>query len=308
MASREIIALFHRFNQSPFIPVAPYCRSPIAFMTHHVALQFAVKTDTGLVRSHNEDAVQVSVDHRAAVLADGMGGYNAGEIASSIATSVFMAELERRLRQLNDRHAGGRRLQQLMSAAVGAANSEILDAALYEPQYSGMGTTLVAVLFRHDRVVIAHVGDSRCYRFRHGELTLLTRDHSLLQEQIDAGLVSPEWARYAPNKNLITRALGVTPQIDVETNDYQIEEGDLYLLCSDGLSDMLSAEQMGTMLHEHQSELDRLGELFVQEANDNGGRDNISVILARISTVGAAAPRERLSWLNKWFAKRRLHE
>lgn len=275
-------------------------------MTHHVALQFAVKTDTGLVRSHNEDAVQVSADHSVAVLADGMGGYNAGEIASSIATSIFMAELERHLLQLNGKHAGGRRLQQLMAAAIEAANAEILDAARNEPQYSGMGTTLVAALFRHDRVVIAHIGDSRCYRFRGGELTLLTRDHSLLQEQIDAGLVSPEWARYAPNKNLITRALGVASQIDTETNDYQIEEGDVYLLCSDGLSDMLSSEQMVTMLHNHQLELDRLGELFVQAANDNGGRDNISVILVRIARAGAAAPQERLAGLRKWLAKRRL--
>jgi serine/threonine protein phosphatase PrpC len=304
-ASREIIALFHHFQLKVVCcRVVPYCRSPIAFMTHHVALQFAVKTDTGLVRSHNEDAVQISADHRIAVLADGMGGYNAGEIASSIATSVFMTTLERQLTQLNDGHAGGRRLQQLISAAVGDANNEILDAARNEPQYSGMGTTLVAALFRHDRVVIAHVGDSRCYRFRRGELTLLTRDHSLLQEQIDAGLVSPEWARYAPNKNLITRALGVAPQLDVETNDYQIEEGDVYLLCSDGLSDMLSAEEMMTMLHKYRTEPDKLAELLVQAANDNGGRDNISVILAKIITAGAAVPHERLTRLKNWFANR----
>lgn len=273
-------------------------------MTHQVALQFAVKTDTGLVRSHNEDAVQVSASHRVAVLADGMGGYNAGEIASSIATTVFMAELEQQLTQLEGRHVGARRLQQLMATAVGVSNKEILDTARHEPQYSGMGTTLVATLFRHDRVVIAHIGDSRCYRFRRGELTLLTRDHSLLQEQIDAGLVSPEWARYAPNKNLITRALGVAPQIDVETNDFQIEEGDLYLLCSDGLSDMLSTEQLVKMMHMHQTEVDKLGELLVQAANDNGGRDNISVIIARITTTGAPIRHEQLGWLKRWFTKR----
>lgn len=275
-------------------------------MTHHVALQFAVKTDTGLVRSHNEDAVQVSAEHRVAVLADGMGGYNAGEIASSIATSVFMVELEQQLTQLGGRHIGGRRLQQLMANAIGVSNKEILETARNEPQYSGMGTTLVATLFRHDRIVIAHIGDSRCYRFRNGELTLLTRDHSLLQEQIDAGLVSAEWARYAPNKNLITRALGVAPQIDVETNEYQIEEGDLYLLCSDGLSDMLSTEQMMEMMSTHQTELDKLSEFLVQAANDNGGRDNISVILVRIATAGAAVQHEQLGWLKKWFTKRRL--
>ena len=254
-------------------------------------LQFAVKTDTGLVRAHNEDAVEVNADYKIAVLADGMGGYNAGEVASGIATSVFTATLELHLQQLKKKHGlqGSKSLQRLMVDAVTQANTYILEAARIQPQFSGMGTTLVAALFHHDRVVLAHIGDSRAYRFRQGALLQLTRDHSQLQEQIDAGLVSPEWARFAPNKNLITRALGVTQKIDVEINDYATENGDIYLLCSDGLSDMLSNEQMVGIFKNSAADIDLLSDSLIEAANNNGGRDNISVILAKIES-GKSAP------------------
>lgn len=260
-------------------------------MTHSVMLQFAVKTHTGLVRAHNEDAVEVNADYKIAVLADGMGGYNAGEVASGIATSVFTATLELHLQQLKKKRGpqGSKSLQRLMVDAVTQANTYILEAARVQPQFSGMGTTLVAALFHHDRVVLAHIGDSRAYRFRQGALLQLTRDHSQLQEQIDAGLVSPEWARFAPNKNLITRALGVTTQIDVEINDYPSENGDIYLLCSDGLSDMLSNEQMVGIFKNNAMDIDRLSDSLIEAANNNGGRDNISVILAKIES-GKPAP------------------
>ncbi len=266
-------------------------------MTHHVALQFAVKTDTGLVRAHNEDAVEINVDYKIAVLADGMGGYNAGEVASGIATSVCVAMLEQRLQQQKKRRRlTGKFLQGLMVESVTLANVQILEVARIQPQFSGMGTTLVAALFHHDRIVLAHIGDSRAYRFRQGGLQQLTRDHSQLQEQIDAGLISPEWARFAPNKNLITRALGVASQIDVEVNDYPTENDDLYLLCSDGLSDMLSHEQMIAILKSDHSDLDLLCGTLVEAANNNGGRDNISVVLAKVqsSRVVPISLRERL--------------
>lgn len=270
-------------------------------MTHHVALQFAVKTDTGLVRAHNEDAVEINVDHKVAVLADGMGGYNAGEVASGIAVSIFMATLEQCLQQKKRRgRLTGKFLQGLMVESVTQANAHILEAARMQPQFSGMGTTLVAALFHHDRVALAHIGDSRAYRFRQGSLQQLTRDHSQLQEQIDAGLVSPEWARFAPNKNLITRALGVAPQIDVEVNDYPTENDDIYLLCSDGLSDMLSHEQMIDILKSNYSDLDLLCDTLVEAANNNGGRDNISVVLVKVQSneVISISLRERfLAWL-----------
>lgn len=276
-------------------------------MMHHVSLQFAVKTDTGLVRTHNEDAVELVEEYRMAVLADGMGGYNAGEVASSIATSVFKTSLQQRLQEAEQaRPLSSKALQRLMVESVVLANAQILEAARKEPQFSGMGTTLVAASFHYNRIVLAHIGDSRAYRFRHGTLKQLTRDHSQLQDQIDAGLVSPEWARFAPNKNLITRALGVAPQIDVEINDFPVENDDIYLLCSDGLSDMLSGEQMIEIFEHHRDNLEVLCDTLIEAANNNGGRDNISVILAKVeSSEATASPTGRLDRLiarfNNWF-------
>jgi protein phosphatase len=280
-------------------------------MTCHVALQFVAKTDTGLVRSHNEDAVELAAKDRIAVLADGMGGYNAGEVASGIATAMFRQTLEQRLQSINPAlRLRGRMLKEMMVEATLAANQKILQRADQEPQFSGMGTTLVAALFYHEKIVLAHVGDSRAYRFRQGKLKQLTRDHSQLQEQIDAGLVSPEWARFAPNKNLITRALGVAPQIEVETDHHGMENDDIYLLCSDGLSDMLSGEQMADLFNANARNIPLLCERLVEEANNNGGRDNISVILVKVQMSRVAETsgwRARLqTWLDRMRADRAL--
>lgn len=276
-------------------------------MTCHVTLQFVSKTDTGLVRSHNEDAVELAAKDQIAVLADGMGGYNAGEVASGIATMMFRQTLERRLQNINPAlRIRGRMLKEMMVEAAVAANQKILQVANEEPQFSGMGTTLVAALFYHEKIVLAHVGDSRAYRYRQGNLKQLTRDHSQLQEQIDAGLVSPEWARFAPNKNLITRALGVAPRIEVDTNHHALENDDIYLLCSDGLSDMLSGEQMMALFEAHAKNISRLCECLVEEANNNGGRDNISVILAKVQM---SRVEETATWrarLLAWFSKMRF--
>ena len=271
-------------------------------MTPTLVLQFAFKTDTGLVRSHNEDAIEINADYKIAVLADGMGGYNAGEVASGIATNVFAATLEQRLQQQqeNRRPLGSKFLQSLMSESVALANAQILEAARLQPQFSGMGTTLVAALLHQDRIVLTHIGDSRAYRFRQGALLQLTHDHSQLQEQIDAGLVSPEWARFAPNKNLITRALGVASSIEADTDVYPIETDDIYLLCSDGLSDMLSNEQMIALIKSNYSDLDLLCVALIEAANNNGGRDNISAILIKVqsSPVSKNGLLDRLaSWL-----------
>jgi serine/threonine protein phosphatase PrpC len=271
-------------------------------MTHHLALRFAARTDTGKVRVHNEDAIEWSDAGRVAVLADGMGGYNAGEIASSIATTVFKSSLDQSLQEFAwlRRSPSGKQLERLLTEAVEAANEQILAASISQPEFSGMGTTLVAALFHHNKVVLAHIGDSRAYRFRQGVLTQLTRDHSQLQEQIDAGLVSPEWARFAPNKNLITRALGVAVEIDVETNTYLAEAGDIYLLCSDGLSDMLATEQIIELLGQH-SDLESTCEDLVNAANDNGGRDNISVILIRIEALDAKPVPDLYERMRAWL-------
>jgi protein phosphatase len=170
-----------------------------------------------------------------------------------------------------------------MVESIELANSAVIEAARAEPQYQGMGTTLVAAIFHNDKVTVAHVGDSRAYRLRQGELKQITRDHSLLQEQIDAGLISPEWARFSQNKNLVTRAVGVDPDMKVEIHDHPIEPGEIYLLCSDGLSDMLTDEEMCEILTGVGS-LQRACDELVHQANQNGGHDNISVILVRVQS------------------------
>lgn len=256
------------------------------------SLEFAVKTHPGLVRSHNEDAVVLSPDFGFAVLADGMGGYSAGEIASAIASDVTKLELENGLKQLQNqpfRMLPGRaeQIHALMLASIQQANTAILEAVQAEPRYRGMGTTLVAALFSEDRVTIAHVGDSRAYRLRNEELVQITRDHSLLQEQIDAGLITVEQARFSLQKNLVTRAVGVGPELEVEIHDYQTRQGDLYLMCSDGLSDMLSTEEIKAVVSDSALTLDDACDVLVQKANDNGGDDNISVILVKLQSGGS---------------------
>jgi len=271
-------------------------------MGHKAALEFAEKSDTGLLRSQNEDSVAVSPAFGFAVLADGMGGYSAGEVASSTATAVLKESLEQGLatlpRQFAFRLHRASLLRQLLVEAIHRANIAILDAARAEPAYAGMGTTLVVALFHRDTVTIAHVGDSRAYRFRHGELQQLTRDHSLLQEQIDAGLLTQEAARFSENRNLVTRAVGIETEMEVEIHDHAIEPGDIYLLCSDGLSDMLEPEEISCLITPCSS-LPQVCEALVQKANDNGGRDNVSVVLIGIQ---AAGKREGLfSRIRKWM-------
>jgi serine/threonine protein phosphatase PrpC len=258
-------------------------------MAYQVELQFAAKTDTGLTRSHNEDSVSLSPAYGLAILADGMGGYNAGEVASSIATSILKETLEERLHTYKWSREGNRSkyVHQLMVESVERANAAIFEAARREPQYSGMGTTLVAALCYHDKIMIAHVGDSRVYRLRQGELSLITRDHSLLQEQIDAGLIEPELARFSPNRNLITRAVGVDNDVQVEIHEHMSRADDIYLLCSDGLSDMLSSLEISNILKSPFGDLAATCDALVARANVNGGRDNISVILIKIQSYNA---------------------
>ncbi|WP_291011373.1 Stp1/IreP family PP2C-type Ser/Thr phosphatase [Hydrogenophaga sp.] len=236
-------------------------------------------TDPGLVRDNNEDSVALDPDHQVAVLADGMGGYNAGEVASAMATTFVKTELGRWISE-GGSEASAREVRRAMEICIDNANRSIFNAANSNPLYAGMGTTLVMGVFQGARTLIGHVGDSRCYRLRQGSLVQLTRDHSLLQEQIDAGLISPEQAQYATHKNLVTRALGVEDTVLLEVSEYRAEEGDIYLLCSDGLTDMMTDERIAAILVTAGT-LEEKSRALVDAANDSGGRDNISVILAQ---------------------------
>ena len=251
------------------------------------ALQIVEQTDAGMVRSHNEDSVAYDSGLGLVALADGMGGYNAGEIASEIAVSVVKREVAQYFQSggsllERDAQSGEERSVSLMLGSITKANDSIYNAAVGQPQYAGMGTTIVSALFYNNRVVVGHVGDSRMYRFREDELTQVTRDHSFLQEQIDSGVISAEEARFSRNKNLVTRAVGIDEKVEPEVHIYDVQVGDIYLLCSDGLNDMVEDEDIESILHAMQGNLPLAVEQLVQIANDQGGRDNISVILVKI--------------------------
>jgi protein phosphatase len=240
--------------------------------------EFCIRTDPGLARENNEDSVTVDEPTRLGILADGMGGYNAGEVASGMATTFIKSELGRWLAQAG-RHANAREVRRAMEICVDNANRSIFNAANSNPQYSGMGTTLVVGVFQDGRLMLGHIGDSRCYRLRNNQLEQITKDHSLLQEQMDAGLITPEQAATSTNKNLVTRALGVEDAVLLEVNEHKVDPGDLYLMCSDGLSDMLDDEAIAQILVGDAS-LEQKSVQLVDAANANGGRDNISVLLA----------------------------
>ncbi len=242
--------------------------------------KFCAKTDTGRSRDNNEDSVAVDEDTRLAVLADGMGGYNAGEIASGMATAFIKSEMSRWLTEVGS-VARAKEVRRAMEICVDSANLSIFNAANSNANYAGMGTTLVVAVFRDDILVLGHIGDSRCYRLRAGKLEQISRDHSLLQEQLDAGLVTPEQALHSNIKNLVTRALGVEEVVLLEVNEYPVELGDIYLMCSDGLSDMVQDPAIAKIVNT-EGALEHKAQMLIDAANDHGGRDNISVLMVEV--------------------------
>ena len=267
------------------------------------ALEIASATDPGMVRSHNEDSIGTDAEIGLAVLADGMGGYNAGEVASGIAVAMLTTEMKQALGD-HDPHAsdgsGELMAEKFVRENSAKANAAIYQTAKSQPQYSGMGTTLVIALFFDNRMTVGHIGDSRLYRLREDALEQVTRDHSLLQEQIDSGMISKEQARFSQNKNLVTRAVGIDPEVETEVHTYPVQRGDIFLLCSDGLSDMVPDEEIQATLTALQSNLPLAAKQLVQLANDCGGRDNISVILVRILD-DFAVPTGWFAKLKAWF-------
>ncbi|MCP3869687.1 MAG: serine/threonine-protein phosphatase [Gammaproteobacteria bacterium] len=235
------------------------------------AIDIASRTDKGLLRDNNEDALASFPEHGLVVLADGMGGYASGEVASHLAVETVGTML-----LLDSRGA-------TLRAAVEAANTAILQAIDKRPDYEGMGTTLVVATFQDQRVRYAHVGDSRIYRLRGGRLEQLTRDHSIIQELVDQGFFeSIDEARSAGVKNnIVTRGLGITHEIEVETGVSEVHSGDLYLLCSDGLSDMVADQVLEETLCDGGRDLSETCDRLLDLAIGMGGRDNISLVLVR---------------------------
>ncbi len=256
-----------------------------------LSYEFHAVTDRGRVRANNEDSVAIAEDAALAVLADGMGGYNAGEVASGMATAFISSELGRWLIEAS-LEVSDHDVRRAMDVCVDNANRAIFNAANANPQYAGMGTTLVVAVLRGTQLLLGHIGDSRGYRWREGQLVQLTRDHSLLQEQIDAGLLSPEQAALSLNKNLVTRAVGVEDIVLLEVHNHALAADDWILMCSDGLSDMLDDARIAEVLASHNQVADAAHAL-VEAANEAGGRDNIAVILV---AVRAAASAGRAWW------------
>ena len=189
----------------------------------------------------------------------------------------------------------------LLQQQIAAANKGIYEAAQSRPECAGMGTTIVAAVFHGSRVSIAHIGDSRCYRLRGGRFEQLTRDHSLLQEQIDSGQITADQARFSLNKNLVTRALGIEAIVPADISEYRVEPDDIYLLCSDGLTDMVDTEIVHGVVDEQRATLEVAAGQLIELANQNGGRDNISVILARVPA--GFLPNNK--WAERFLAKKR---
>ena len=249
-------------------------------------IDIAELTDTGRVREHNEDAIGSNPDVGLLVLADGMGGYNAGEVASGIAVQIVtdLATEAAEREQLNDidTHSGLMRQSIILRDAVYRSNKIIYQTAQSQTHCEGMGTTIVACMFYDDKVSIAHVGDSRAYRLRGGQLEQMTLDHSLLQELVDRGFYSHEEAQRSTNRNYVTRALGVEPTVEVEVHEHDVLPGDIYLLCSDGLPDMVEDDDIHLTISTFNASLDVVGQQLIDLANNHGGRDNVSVMLAQV--------------------------
>jgi protein phosphatase len=243
-------------------------------------------SDTGRIREHNEDTIGTDADIGLVVLADGMGGYKAGEVASGIAVRTVMALLkeavEREDLTTRDTESGLSRPGILLRDAIHRANKIIYQTAKTQPNCEGMGTTVVAGLFFDDRLTVAHVGDSRLYCHRAGELRQVTQDHSLLQELVSRGFYTPEEAQRAASKNYVTRALGVEPTVDVDVTEVPVLKDDLFLLCSDGLSDMVEDEDIHLTISTFGGNLETLARQLVLLSNDNGGRDNVSIVVIRV--------------------------
>lgn len=246
--------------------------------------EFSAQTDKGRVRTNNEDAVAIDRDTQLAILADGMGGYNAGEVASGMATTFVRTEMARWLAQAGAAPQSTD-VRRALEICVENANHAILGASLSNPHYASMGTTLVVGIFSGSRLILGHIGDSRCYRLRDGAMRQITRDHSWLQEQVDAGILTAQQAAQSSSRNLVTRALGVEPSVLMEINEFEVAPGDLFLMCSDGLTDMVADDVLAELLRAPLS----LGEkttLLINTANTNGGRDNVSVLLVQAAAAG----------------------
>jgi serine/threonine protein phosphatase PrpC len=265
----------------------------------HYHLEAASMTDTGRVRATNQDSLAVDTESGIALVADGMGGHRSGKLASRMAREILLPGLRSRLAKI--RAGRGRTPAEYVTRIVGEANRAILDAARKDHAAEGMGTTLALALFHGERVTLAHVGDSRVYRLREGRLELLTRDDSLLCDQVELGLIDAKSAGGSHNRHLVTQALGAAETVSAHVRQSESRCDDVYLLCSDGLNDMVGDADIELVLETLKTNLPLAAAHLVQLANDCGGRDNVSVVLVRLCPV----PEDGLvsRWVRRLFGR-----
>jgi len=249
-------------------------------------IAYQALTDVGRKRKGNEDSLFINADQRLFVVADGMGGHAAGEVASKVAAEsinefVCLTGGDKEITWpygLDESISyDGNRLK----TAVRYANRKVLDATRERAEYDGMATTVAAVLIEDDKANIAHVGDSRVYLWRGGRVAQLTSDHSWVNEQLQSGVISEEQARTHPLRNVVTRALGGKAELVVDVQARKMEAGDLLLLCSDGLTTMVADEDIARLVSAAGGDLERAARSLVAEANARGGEDNITVLLVQ---------------------------
>lgn len=247
-------------------------------------------TDTGAVREHNEDAFLANDKLGLYIVADGLGGHNAGEVASRMTTEIMERFTKDALAGKDVEWPHGRQEdltdeENIVASSILLANREVAERAANEPEHSGMATTVVSLLLHQDKkktdAVIGNVGDSRIYRLRAGEFDQVSEDHSLVGEQFRAGLLTREQMDTHPQRNIITRAVGTRDELEVDIFCDEVEPGDLFLLCSDGLNGELSDAAMAQILLDSEGELEKAGKALVKAAVDAGGRDNVTVVLVR---------------------------
>lgn len=253
-------------------------------------LDFIAQTDVGQVRDHNEDYIKCVEHLGIGVLADGMGGLNAGEVASSMSVNLLIDELVKWREgesdvesELPDDTEEMPDVARVVKHLMEKTNSAVFHVSQTQPQCRGMGTTVIVSVFHDNKVTIGHIGDSRVYRFRDGKLEQVTKDHSFVQELIDRGVYTKEEARESNRKNVVTRALGVAPSVEAEVHEHKTRTGDIFLMCSDGLSDLVADEDIETTFRELGDNLSEVAGHLVNVANASGGKDNISVVLTRVA-------------------------
>lgn len=235
-------------------------------------------SDVGKKRSHNEDCYFLSHHWRLFAVADGMGGAHAGEVASALVVRTLESFIDERLKDRATRLDHHDDVAALLVSAVCAANHAVRCRSLSDPLCRGMGTTTTTLWFVGDEAFVAHVGDSRCYRVRQGRIVQVSCDHSLVEEQVKAGLITKEQARSSPWKNIITRAIGVADHVEVDLVAVDVEDGDVFVVCSDGLSGVVNDDEIAQIVHE--GFLHRIPDTLIDLANARGGPDNITVVVA----------------------------